>query len=92
MEQIDPLISPGPQAEIVLIKGLIRGSQWGAERILPTGVDNTDAGGRLQGVGMMTYRRGHADELSMSAISQSGYQEQTSESPLAKVQMRNKLI
>lgn len=40
--EIDPLISPGPYAEIVLIKGLIRGSQWGAECILPTGIDGTD--------------------------------------------------
>lgn len=36
--EIDPLISPGPQAEVVLIKGLIRGSQWGAEWIIPTGL------------------------------------------------------
>lgn len=42
IEDIDPLISPGPWAEIVLIKGLIRGSQWGAELIAPTGVDSTD--------------------------------------------------
>lgn len=34
--EIDPLISSGPQAEIVLIKGLIRRSQWGAGWILPT--------------------------------------------------------
>ena len=42
IEAIDPLINPGPSAEIVLIKGLIKGSLWGAWCNLPTGVDNTD--------------------------------------------------
>ncbi len=40
--EIDPLISPGPKAEIVLIKGLIRSSHWGAEWILPTGISSRD--------------------------------------------------
>lgn len=40
---IDPLISSGPRTETVLIRGLIRGSQWGAECIPPpTGTDGAD--------------------------------------------------
>lgn len=40
--EIDPLISPGPQGEIVLIKGLIRCSHRGAGWIVPTGPGRTD--------------------------------------------------
>lgn len=44
---------------------------------------------RLQDVGMMTYGHGHADEPSVSAISQPGFQEQRSENvdSFAKIQM-----
>lgn len=39
---IDPLISSGPYAETVLIRGLISGSRRGAECIHPAGTDGTD--------------------------------------------------
>lgn len=39
---IDPLISSGPYAETVLIRGLISGSRRGAECIHPTGTDGAD--------------------------------------------------
>lgn len=39
---IDPLISSGPYAETVLIRGLISGSRRGAECIHPAGTDGAD--------------------------------------------------
>lgn len=69
--EIDPLISQGPWAEIICIKGLNEGSHWGSR------VDSPHWNRQYRwladcSVGLKTHRL--ADEPSVHSISLLGYQ------------------